>query len=1125
MKAQEVAAHEAVAALATAPEMELLSIPAVVAALDVGAMQGRASAAVALRGRTYFMDKGRFKVERVSDLVAAVQVRSGSLQRVVFELSDGRAVALCECFYDEGVAEVVCEHKIAAALFLLELFELETETAVPVAAGAGRPVLTRTGGSPERWREQLAHLLSKETLPVAPPQQEGLLFFSFVRRHHRLVLQPGVISALAVPSELWRDRRRLSAYLVEHQSDPYLRSFTGALEPFRLDSYRWVNAAPGHCALVAQALQQSSWAYRNQGPPNWEGLADALVFRGDDQQLIREPLEVSSDVARLELEMEREAGGLRLSLVAALRDRTIKLNAPKLEIFNTHPLWLCEGAQLFQAGIEWHKLNLLCQQTEIVVPPEAMDEFYQRNFAELAAVYDLRGENVVAKPLAGVQPQPRIYLTEQEQQLRVQLRFTYSGFECGATKQTIQHSYVRDVERDVLIKIERRLDLEGEWWQRLGREEFGLKCGNPREGMASDIFVLRAKVHPFDFLKNFIPKLTEAGVEVFGEADLKLARINRARATISFNVASGIDWFDVKAVVHFGELQVSLAEVRKALRRQERFIKLADGSIGEIPPEWLEKYKHLFGLGELREDGLRVARHHVALLDQLLGEDELVAIDRQFDDARGWLRDLGGIPPQTLPASFQGELRPYQKAGFDWLHFLRSSRFGGCLADDMGTGKTIQTLCFLQSVKDADEGRNKGKRKREARSAHLLVVPRSLVTNWEREAQRFTPGLKVLNFAGAERAADVQEFNNYDVVLTTYGILLREIERLMEYQFDTVILDEAQAIKNPLSESAKAARLVKCRHRLTLTGTPVENSTLELWSQFAFLNPGLLGSLDYFREDFSGPIERHGDEQATRTLRRLVYPFILRRTKDQVALDLPPRSEEILWNEMEPEQRLLYNQTRDEYRATILKLIEAQGLKDARFRILEGLLRLRQICNHPRLVDPTYQGASAKLETLLETLETLQAGGHKALIFSQFVQMLKLIERELKKTKISYTYLDGSTVNRQARVDAFQTNSEIRAFLISLRAGGVGLNLTAADYVIHVDPWWNPAVEMQATDRAHRIGQDKPVFVYKLLIRDSVEEKILQLQDRKRDLVKQLITTESGFFKSLTEDDIASLFS
>ncbi|MGE0127038.1 MAG: DEAD/DEAH box helicase [Blastocatellales bacterium] len=982
----------------------------------------------------------------------------------------------------------------------------------------------QNGASPA-WTDQLARLLRKEALPAKKPTQDALLFFSFMRRNHQLVVQPGVVIASAAPPELWNDRAALGAFLTEKQNDTLVRSHTFALSSYELDSYRWVNAAPGSRALVTQAFQQLHWAYYNQAQADWEALANALVFRGSEQQLIREPLEVLPGLMRVELEMQRVAEGLRLSLVFVLPDRTIKLKAPGLEIFHDAPLWLCEGGQIFQPRIDRYKFNLLRQQTEVVIPAEAMDEFFRWSFADVAASYDLRGESMIGETLAGVEPQPRIYLTEQDQQLRALLRFAYNGLDCIGVKNAPHYSYTRDIERDVVVKVERQVELEKQWWQRLGRDEFGLKCGNVRDGTTQDVFLLRAKTHPYDFLKHSVPKLAEAGVEIFGEADLTLARINRLRPTISFNVSSGIDWFDVKAVIHFGELEISLAEIRKALRKQDRFIKLADGSIGEIPPEWLEKYKHLFGLAETNEDGLRLARHHVTLLDQLLADNERVTTDKQFEQARAWLKNFDGIQSRSLPEGFQGELRPYQKAGFDWLYFLRESRFGGCLADDMGTGKTIQTLCFLQSLKEDYETRNKRKRRKEPRAAHLMVVPRSIVTNWEREARKFAPGLNVLNFANAERIADTQEFAEYDVVLTTYGILLREIERLMEYEFDTVILDEAQAIKNPFSESAKAARLLKSRHRLTLTGTPVENNTLELWSQFAFLNPGLLGSADYFRESFSNPIERQNDEQATGTLRRLVYPFILRRTKDQVALDLPPRSEKILWGEMEPEQRKLYTLTRDEYRAKILKLIEDKGVKDARFRILEGLLRLRQICNHPRLVKPDYRGASAKLDTLMETLETLGAEGHKALIFSQFVQMLKLIERELKKAKIPYAYLDGSTVNRQARVDAFQTDDDIRVFLISLKAGGVGLNLTAADYVIHVDPWWNPAVEMQATDRAHRIGQDKPVFVYKLMMRDSVEEKILQLQERKRNLVKQLITTEAGFFKSLTADDIAALFS
>ena len=1118
-------------------------IPQVVTAIDVTALEEQAGAAVVSRGRAHAMEKQGLELESASDQSVTVRIKEGGNYLVTFELVDGETIGFCECGQDEDDQdEVICEHKIAAAVFLKDHYAAKRESvARPIARKSTSVKNGKNGVSSEQpvahksalvkngkndvsseWKESLAKLLRQGRLAVQKTRPEGILFFSIIRRDAQFIIQPGVISADSIPPELWQDRMALSAYLLEHRQG--LRSSIAALESHQLDFYHWVNAAPGHRALATHALQQLRWAYGYPEELHLEELANALVFRGNERELIREPLEVLPQTARIGLEMRNEAGDVHLSPIAALPDRTIKLKAAGLEIFRRAPLWLCKDRQVFQAGVDLSRFNLLKQQAEIVIPPEAVEEFYQFYFPQLVEAHEVHTDEVI-ETLAGVMPQPRVYLTDYDGELRVLLRFAYRGLDCTAVKNVPPQSYVRDAERNVLVKVERQVELEREWWQRLGTEEFNLKCGNSGGRTTPDVFLLRTKVHPFDFLKHSIPKLAAAGAEVFGEADLKIGRLNRARPTISFDISSGIDWFDLKAVIHFGDLEVSLNEIRKALRKEDRFIKLADGTIGEIPPEWLEKYKHLFGLSETAESGLRLARHHITLLNQLLVDNESVTVDQQFEVARAWIKNFEGIQPQPLPRDFQGELRLYQKAGFDWLHFLRESRFGGCLADDMGTGKTIQTLCFLQSIKEAAENRNNGRRRKKTSPTHLLIVPRSLVTNWEREAQKFTPNLKLINFAQADRLTDLQEFGQYDVVLTTYGILLREIERLKEYEFDTVILDEAQAIKNPVSESAKAARRLKSRHRLTLTGTPVENNTLELWSQFAFLNPGLLGSIDYFREEFSSPIERQNDQQATTTLRRLVYPFILRRTKDQVALDLPPRSEKILWGEMEPEQRRIYDRTRDEYRAKILKLIEDKGVKDARFRILEGLLRLRQICNDPRLVYPSYQGGSAKLDTLLETLETLRAEGHKALIFSQFVQMLKLIEKELKRMGIEYSYLDGSTVNRQARVDAFQSNDRIQVFLISLKAGGVGLNLTAADYVIHVDPWWNPAVEMQASDRAHRIGQDKPVFVYKLTMRDSVEEKILQLQERKRSLVQQLVTTEAGFFKSLTADDIAALFS
>jgi non-specific serine/threonine protein kinase len=1124
-----------------ANSVEVTTSRPVIVKLDLRALERGAGVKISTQGRALLREKYRFRLENLSEISAVVRIQEAETRRVRFVLVDDGVSAFCGCIYEGGVAEVICKHKFAAALFLKEKAPASVRTvstnALPTKpkpfakkiSADPSPKQTPAKPAASNWQAELAHLLQGDPIYSRRVKTEALLFFSFIRRNQQYVVQPGLIEANIAPRHLWEDRKALGEFLVEFQALPAYRSAERPIRSQDINHYQWVNARPGHQVLLQTTLgrlQNPYHSYYNQNSPHWEQFSDALTFLGDEDQLIRESIEICPDQARIKMMMERENGGLRLSLAAALPDRSIRINSPELTSFCASPVWLREGRRIFQVEISDWRFSQLSGKPDVFVPREAIPEFYRRNYGDIVAAYDLSAEGeLVAQPVVGKTPTPRAYLTEEDGELRAQLRFAYDNLECIAAKNPPSHSYAFDAEQDIAGKIERSCDAETEWLDRLGQEEFGLKPGARLNGTTPDIFLLRKSVHPFDFLKNYIPKLTAAGVEIFGESDLKMGRINRAKAVISFDVTSGMDWFDVKAVVHFDDLEVSLAEIKRSLRKNLRFIKLADGSVGEIPPEWLEKYKHLFGLSETIEDGFRLARHHVALLDQLVTDKEQVKTDRQFKKASAWLKNFDGIQSQTLPTGFQGKLRPYQKAGLDWFHFLRESRFGGCLADDMGIGKTIQALCYLQSLKEAYEARNLRKRKKEPRAAHLLVMPRTLISNWEREAQKFTPGLKLLNFSTAERVADVKEFDQYDVVLTTYGVLLREIERVKEYEFDTVILDEAQAIKNPLSESSKAARLINARHRVTLTGTPIENNTFELWSQFAFLNPGLLGSADYFREGFSGPIERQSDEQAVKTLRRLVYPFILRRTKDQVELDLPPRTEKILWNEMGTDQRKLYNLTRDEYRAKILKLIEDNGVKDARFRILEGLLRLRQICNHPCLVNPGYKGESAKLDVLLDTISTLNKEGHKVLVFSQFVQMLRLIETGLKKERIPYAYLDGSTVNRQSCVDAFQKDEHLRAFLISLKAGGVGLNLTAADYVIHVDPWWNPAVEMQASDRAHRIGQTKPVFVYKLMMRDSVEEKILKLQDRKRSLVKQLITTETGFFKSLTADDIAALFS
>ncbi|RMF42288.1 MAG: serine/threonine protein kinase, partial [Anaerolineae bacterium] len=476
-----------------------------------------------------------------------------------------------------------------------------------------------------------------------------------------------------------------------------------------------------------------------------------------------------------------------------------------------------------------------------------------------------------------------------------------------------------------------------------------------------------------DFLLKKAPALLEEGFEIYGEENLKSVRINRHKPSISLNVSSGIDWFDLQAAIKFGETEADWKDVRRALRKKERYIKLADGSIGEIPEDWVKRFRHLFGMSEETEDGLRMSSQQVVLLDQLLEDMDEFRVDEEFQRRRERLRNFSGIKDVPLPAGFRGELRPYQKAGYNWLHFLHEYEFGGCLADDMGLGKTVQVLTFLLSLRESGH----------AQSPDLIVVPRSLLVNWQREAERFTPSLKVTLHFGQTRTKEQPDFSPYDLVITTYGTMLRDSMMLREQHFHYIVLDESQAIKNPLAKTSRAARRLNSDHRLVMTGTPVENTTFELWSQFAFLNPGLLGSLEYFKSEFGNPIEKEQDEQASRLLRGMVYPFILRRTKEQVAPELPPRTERVIYCDMTPAQQKFYLRTRDFYRAQLLGILDEQGMDKARMKILEGLLRLRQICNHPKLVSEKYRGDSSKMEVLLETLETLHSEGHRALVFSQ----------------------------------------------------------------------------------------------------------------------------------------------
>ncbi|MFN7993994.1 MAG: SNF2-related protein [Bryobacteraceae bacterium] len=629
----------------------------------------------------------------------------------------------------------------------------------------------------------------------------------------------------------------------------------------------------------------------------------------------------------------------------------------------------------------------------------------------------------------------------------------------------------------------------------------------------------RWQQEPEHFLSpNRLPALVRACLQAGWHLEAE-GKAFRKPGKVQVEVSSGIDWFELRGGVDYNGTTVKLPALLAALRRGEQMVRLGDGSYGLLPEEWLSQFGPLAALGVAEPDHLRFRRNQAGLLDVLLAAREEVVCDEAFHRIRDGLRQFDGIHPAAQPAGFAGHLRNYQQEGLGWMEFLRRFGFGGCLADDMGVGKTAQVLALLENRRTL---RAAGTGTDAPFGPSLVVVPKSLVFNWKQEAARFTPQLRVLDHTGAGRNSS--GFADCDVVLTTYGTLRRDAADFKDLEFDYIVLDEAQAIKNPSTESAKAARLLRGHNRLALSGTPVENHLGELWSIFEFLNPGMLGAVSVFR--LAGGTSRNPSDETRRLLAQALRPFILRRTKEQVAAELPPKSEQTIYCEMEAPQRKLYDELRAHYRRSLLTTVAKQGLAKSKIQVLEALLRLRQAACHPGLLDPKRSAdPSAKLDVLISRLLEIVEDGYKALVFSQFTSLLAIVRERLDSQGIPYEYLDGQTRDRQRCVERFQNDSGCPLFLISLKAGGLGLNLTAAEYVFLLDPWWNPAVEAQAVDRAHRIGQTKQVFAYRLIARDTVEEKVLQLQSNKRELAAAIISADNSLIGNLQMEDLQLLLS
>jgi superfamily II DNA or RNA helicase len=662
---------------------------------------------------------------------------------------------------------------------------------------------------------------------------------------------------------------------------------------------------------------------------------------------------------------------------------------------------------------------------------------------------------------------------------------------------------------------------------------------------SAEMFELPGDEHWLHFMKQQLPALREQGwqIDIRPGFQFDLTQVEGWYAEV--DEAPGREWFDLELGIVVEGRRISLLPVllrliqrnpelldahnlqrRKddeALRLQLDATRATDGRPLQVMLPFSRLKPLLATLGELylRDQDptqtLRLARPDAARLSHLEGMDLQWQGGDELRQVAHKLRDSGSTAISS-PQGLNAELRPYQLEGLAWLQTLREVGAGGILGDDMGLGKTLQTLAHLLTEKAA------GRLDRPA----LVVMPTSLIPNWLDEAERFAPELRALALHGPSRKKAFEVMAGHDLLLTTYALLPRDLERFKELPLHLLILDEAQYIKNPASKAAQAVRQLEARQRLCLTGTPLENHLGELWSLFHFLMPGWLGDSQHFLRNYRNPIEKHGDGTRLAHLNARIKPFLLRRSKEAVATELPAKSEITQWVELSDRQRDLYETVRLAMDSKVREEIGRKGLARSQIVILEALLKLRQVCCDTRLIEESGTrsprgSSSGKLDSLMEMLEELIAEGRKVLLFSQFTSMLALIEDELHKRAIDYVQITGDTRDRRTPVQRFQ-KGEVPLFLISLKAGGTGLNLTAADTVIHYDPWWNPAVERQATDRAYRIGQDKPVFVYRLISRGTVEEKIQQLQAQKAALARGILEGREKDDWRLHDEDIDALF-
>lgn len=846
------------------------------------------------------------------------------------------------------------------------------------------------------------------------------------------------------------------------------------------------------------------WAIRNEYYLFWE----------ETEQSVR----IESTPIRLQLRPKFTEEGLTFDIMLG-RDGKVPFSIlnQNVSFYGQLPLWVCLKHCFYpvQTGLSPHLIQELVMSPP-VIPHADISEFLDRVWTRIPAS-DLHGQDEF---LERMQPifvpatyNPKLFLSEEGSLLTLEIQNIYEtehgDISLPGPNQDLQTGSYHFEGKSFLIR--RDQEEEEALLTTLMDMRFQLRSSSmwflePEEAIA--------------FLLDAYPKLVEA-YRVYGEKDLTRYKVRLTPPNVVASVETQEEdkWFNLEINVEYDDISVPIDKIWKAWTQGKRYVQLKDGTYTSLPESWLEKLGHklaALGLDLEKPPKKRFENFEAPILDKILEDIPETTSDAFWNVLREKLHDFTEIKQVQAPKGLNATLRPYQIQGVSYMNFLHEYHFGGILADEMGLGKTIQTLTFLQYMKEKGH-----------KGPNLIIVPTSVLPNWEREAQKFVPDMKRLVIYGSKRENLFKQIESSELIITTYALLRRDLDELLKFEFNAIILDEAQNIKNPNTITARSVRRMQARFRLCLSGTPIENTLLELWSLFEFLMPGFLGSQAAFQKGFVKPI-KDGDDDSLGYLKARVKPFILRRTKNEVAKDLPPKVENIYYSALLEDQMELYTALAKKLKEQVLQDVDEKGIGQSQISILDALLKLRQICCHPRLLKLDMPGlntnlSSGKFEAFKDLVTSIIDDGHKVLVFSQFVQMLHIIRNWLHMVEIPFCYLDGTSKDRFEQVDRFNNSPEIPIFLISLKAGGTGLNLTSADYVIHYDPWWNPAVEDQATDRTHRIGQTRQVFSYKMICENTVEEKILKLQESKKGIADSIIPGQSAW-KSLTRSDLEMLF-